>query len=144
MNPETILTHDEHCPYEGAAVPPIFQNSLFTFESWEAIDEAFSNRLEKFIYTRVKNPTVKEAQKKIAAIAGGSADWSADDQALIDLADLDPEAIEWARKQTPQTAKALRLDDPFEINQGHIERLAAGFVCGQPGQLVVPYLQVAG
>jgi hypothetical protein len=65
-------------------------------------------------------------------------------QALIDLADLDPEAIEWARKQTPQTSKALRLDDPFEVNQGHIERLAAGFVCGQPGQLLVPYLQVAG
>ena len=65
-------------------------------------------------------------------------------QALIDLADLDPATIDWARQQTPQTAKALRLDDPFEINQGHIERLAAGFVCGQPGQLVVPYLQVAG
>ena len=63
-------------------------------------------------------------------------------QALIDLADLDPAALDWARNQTPQTAKALRLDDPFEINQGHIERLAAGFVCGQPGQLVVPYLQV--
>ena len=47
-------------------------------------------------------------------------------------------------QQTPQTAKALRMDDPFEINQGHIERLAAGFICGQPGQLVVPYLQVAG
>ena len=46
--------------------------------------------------------------------------------------------------QTPQTGKALRLDAPFEINQGHIERLAAGFVCGQPGQLVVPYLQVVG
>jgi cystathionine beta-lyase len=71
MNPETILAHDEHCPYEGAAVPPIFQNSLFTFESWEAIDDAFSNRLEKFIYSRVKNPTVKETEKKIAAIAGG-------------------------------------------------------------------------
>jgi hypothetical protein len=65
-------------------------------------------------------------------------------QALIELAELDPAAIDWARQQTPQTAKALRLDDPFEINQSHIERLAAGFVCGQPGQLVVPYLQVAG
>jgi hypothetical protein len=65
-------------------------------------------------------------------------------QALADLADLDPAALDWARQQTPQTAKALRLDDPFEINQGHIERLAAGFLFGQPGQLVVPYLQVAG
>lgn len=65
-------------------------------------------------------------------------------QALLDLADLDPAAIDWARQQTPQTAKALRLDDPFEIHQGHIEKLAAGFLIGQPGQLVVPYLQVAG
>jgi hypothetical protein len=65
-------------------------------------------------------------------------------QALIDLADLDPAAIEWAKQQSPQTAKALRLDNPFELNQGHIELLAAGFVCGQPGQLVVPYVQVAG
>jgi len=45
-------------------------------------------------------------------------------QALLELAELDPEALDWARSQTPQTAKALRLDAPFEINQGHIERLA--------------------
>jgi hypothetical protein len=64
-------------------------------------------------------------------------------EALVDLAELDPTAIDWARQQTPQTAKALRMDDPFEINQGHIERLAAGFLCSTPGQLVVPYLQVA-
>ena len=36
------------------------------------------------------------------------------------------------------------LHNSFEINQGHIERLAAGFVCGKAGQFVVPYLQVAG
>ena len=65
-------------------------------------------------------------------------------QALIDLADLDPAAIKWARQQIPQTAKALRLEDPAEINQGHVEKLAAGFLCSQPGQLVVPYLQVMG
>ena len=65
-------------------------------------------------------------------------------QALIELAELDPAAIDWARQQTPQTAKALRLEDPAEIHQGHVEKLAAGFVCGQSGQLVVPYLQVAG
>ena len=65
-------------------------------------------------------------------------------QALIDFADLDPATIDWARQQTPQTAKALRLDDPAEIHRGHVEKLAAGFLCGQPGQLVVPYLQVVG
>ena len=46
-------------------------------------------------------------------------------------------------KQTPQPTKALRLDNPLEIHQGHLEKLAAGFLCSQPGQLVVPYLQVA-
>ncbi len=75
-----------------------------------------------------------------ATWALGAEQWP---QALIDLADLDPAALEWAHQQIPQTAKALRLEDPFEINQLHIERLAAGFVCGQAGQLVVPYLQVA-
>ena len=64
-------------------------------------------------------------------------------QALIDLAGLEPEAINWAMKQTPQPTKALRLDNPLEIHQGHLEKLAAGFLCSQPGQLVVPYLQVA-
>jgi hypothetical protein len=64
-------------------------------------------------------------------------------QALVELAELDSAAIDWAEQQTPQTAKALRLDDPFDIHQGHIERLAAGFLCGKPGQLVVPYLRVA-
>jgi hypothetical protein len=76
-----------------------------------------------------------------AAWSLGSEQWP---QALIDLAELDPAALDWARQQTPQTAKALRLDRPFELHQGHIERLAAGFVCGQPGQLVVPYVQVTG
>ena len=68
-------------------------------------------------------------------------------QALVDLADLDPAALDWARNQTPQTAKALRLDAPFEINQGHIERLAAGFVCDPMPSLtpaaLVQYLRSA-
>lgn len=65
-------------------------------------------------------------------------------KALIDLAGLDSSVLDWARQQTPQTAKALRLDDPAQISQAHIQQLAAGFVTGQPGQLVVPYMQVAG
>ncbi|WP_216905712.1 BrxE family protein [Synechococcus sp. CCY 0621] len=64
-------------------------------------------------------------------------------QALIDLAGLGADSLAWAREQTPQTAKALRLADRAEIHQGHLEKLAAGFLSSQPGQLVVPYLQVA-
>ena len=68
-NVETILCHDDAHPYEGAVVPPIFQNSLFTFPDWEAIDHAFEARQEHFIYSRGKNPTVDFAEKKLAEIA---------------------------------------------------------------------------
>ncbi|MEL6719986.1 MAG: aminotransferase class I/II-fold pyridoxal phosphate-dependent enzyme [Bacteroidota bacterium] len=70
---ETALSHfgEDRLAYEGAVVPPIFQNSLFTYESWEAIDEAFDNRTNSYIYSRGNNPTVRVAQEKIAKLAGG-------------------------------------------------------------------------
>lgn len=71
LNIETLLAHDENTDNMGAVVPPIFQNSLFTFDSWEDIDEAFDHRLDRFIYSRGKNPTVKIVEEKIAALAKG-------------------------------------------------------------------------
>ncbi|MCL2291249.1 MAG: PLP-dependent aspartate aminotransferase family protein [Bacteroidetes bacterium] len=68
-SPETLLCHDPDQKYEGAVVPPIFQNSLFTFPDWEAVDGAFDARQEHFIYSRGKNPTVDFAEKKLAEIA---------------------------------------------------------------------------
>jgi len=70
---ETQLSHfgENRAAYEGAVVPPIFQNSLFTYESWDAISEAFDDRVNSFIYSRGNNPTVKIAQEKIAKLAGG-------------------------------------------------------------------------
>lgn len=70
---ETDLSHhgEDRGAFAGAVVPPIFQNSLFTYESWEAISEAFDKRTESFIYSRGNNPTVKIAQEKIAKLAGG-------------------------------------------------------------------------
>ncbi|MEK6478991.1 aminotransferase class I/II-fold pyridoxal phosphate-dependent enzyme [Catalinimonas sp. 4WD22] len=69
---ETLLMHygEERSKYEGAVVPPIFQNSLFTFESWEAIDQAYEDRTSHFIYSRGKNPTTLIAERKLALLAG--------------------------------------------------------------------------
>ena len=69
---ETLLMHfgEERSAYEGAVVPPLFQNSLFTFESWEAIDAAFEDRTNHFIYSRGKNPTVQLTERKLALLAG--------------------------------------------------------------------------
>jgi hypothetical protein len=46
--------------------------------------------------------------------------------------------------QQAESPNYLRLEDPFNIIKGHLEKMAAGFLPSQPGQLVVPYLQVPG
>jgi len=68
---ETLLSHfgEDRTKYEGAVIPPIFQNSLFTFESWDAIDQAFDDRVENPIYSRGTNPTVRVVEKKLAKMA---------------------------------------------------------------------------
>ncbi len=76
MESEKIATIASHYgevrdEYQGAVVPPIFQNSLFTFPSWEAIDAAFSNPEQSYIYSRGNNPTVHVAERKLAKMAGG-------------------------------------------------------------------------
>ena len=73
FNMETMLAHyaEDRAAHCGAVVPPIFQNSLFTFESWDAIDEAFSDQDNHCIYSRGNNPSVLLAEKKIAKLAGG-------------------------------------------------------------------------
>lgn len=71
LKPETRLIHDEQKHAHGAVVPPISQNSLFTFDSWDEIDQAFDDRVESYIYTRGRNPTVKLVEEKLAVLAGG-------------------------------------------------------------------------
>ena len=67
----TILCHDHEKFTHGPVVPPIYQNSLFTFENWDAIDNAFDAKAESFLYSRLLNPTVQVAEKKIAEICSG-------------------------------------------------------------------------
>lgn len=70
---ETLLSHhgEDRELYRGAVVPPVFQNSLFTHESWESIDEAFDDRVDSLIYSRGHNPTVRMVEEKLAVLAGG-------------------------------------------------------------------------
>lgn len=69
----TKLVHDgdEYYKHEGAIVPPLYQNSLFAFETWDDIDKAFDNISDSFVYSRLMNPTVSIAEKKIAELCGG-------------------------------------------------------------------------
>ena len=61
-----IVTHvgDEYAEFMGAIVPPIFQNSLFLKPTpYNGIPEG-----NEFVYTRVNNPTIDIAERKIAAL----------------------------------------------------------------------------
>lgn len=68
---ETVCQHTaEDYRFEGAVVPPIFQTSLFTYETGEAFENRLSDEMT-WDYTRVSNPTTDIAEKKIAALEGG-------------------------------------------------------------------------
>ena len=73
LKDKTMLIHykEEREKYKGAVVPPIFQNSLFTFDGYEGIDDAFENPETANIYTRGNNPTVTMVEEKIAKLCGG-------------------------------------------------------------------------
>ena len=71
---ETIACHlgEDPAKQRGAVVPPIYQNSLFTFPNSEArMRRGADDGL--FDYTRVSNPTTEIAEVKIAAMEGGEA-----------------------------------------------------------------------
>lgn len=60
-----VCTHlaDEYDAFLGAIVPPLFQNSLFTRKKQN----------HGYVYSRINNPTLEIAEKKIAALEGGEA-----------------------------------------------------------------------
>lgn len=77
MRSETMLQHlgeDEHLL--GAVVPPIFQNSLFVFDTWEQFREAMDQQSDpsipgaRCIYSRMNNPTLDLVGQKLAALEG--------------------------------------------------------------------------
>ncbi len=65
--PEDICTHlgDEYDKFSGAIVPPIFQNSLFVLPT-----AANGVAPHGYSYSRVSNPTIDVAERKIAALEG--------------------------------------------------------------------------
>ena len=68
-----IITHYGENPeeYMNAVVPPIFMNSLHTFPTQEAFSNFNAEEEESYIYGRCSNPTVRFAEKKIAALENG-------------------------------------------------------------------------
>ena len=73
LEPDTLLAHDPDFP-EGAVVPPIFQSSLFTFPSYEAMRAAFAGRGASTPSTAASAiPTTAVFEAKMAALEGAEA-----------------------------------------------------------------------
>lgn len=55
----------------GAVAPPIFQNSLFVYPTFEKFSHALKKQMQNYIYMRGNNPTVEIAEQKIARLEKG-------------------------------------------------------------------------
>jgi len=66
-----IVAHDTANAYD-AVVPPIAQTSLFTFPSYDEMNETYKgNRTTRWTYSRGLNPTVRHFETMLAALEGG-------------------------------------------------------------------------
>ncbi|MFB4167353.1 trans-sulfuration enzyme family protein [Virgibacillus sp. JSM 102003] len=70
---EQIVTHlgDDYKKFHGAVVPPIYENSLFIYETFEEFTEAMESEHSNYLYWRGTNPTVEIAEQKIALLEKG-------------------------------------------------------------------------
>lgn len=72
VSEETMLVHDEQHS-EGAASPPIYQTSLFTFDSYQSMVDRFRGDSSRPVYSRIDNPTVSVLLDKICRLEDGEA-----------------------------------------------------------------------
>ncbi|MCD9025482.1 trans-sulfuration enzyme family protein [Cohnella silvisoli] len=69
---QTMLAHYGDETFHGAVVPPVFINTLFAFDSYEAFQRSQWEK-EAYYYSRVSNPTQQIAERKLAALERGEA-----------------------------------------------------------------------
>jgi cystathionine beta-lyase/cystathionine gamma-synthase len=62
---------DDRERFNGAVVPPIFQNTLFTYKTFDQLAEAVKDEQSHYVYSRGSNPTVEIVEKKMAALERG-------------------------------------------------------------------------
>ncbi|CAH0120691.1 L-alanine/L-glutamate racemase [Paenibacillus sp. CECT 9249] len=69
---QTIVAHDEHDErHQGAVTKPIYQNSLFTFNSYTTFLASMKEEINASVYSRGTNPTVSELEMRLAKLEGG-------------------------------------------------------------------------
>jgi len=54
----------------GSPSPPVYRTSLFTFPNVASLEAAFRGERERYLYSRVSNPTVRALEEKVALLEG--------------------------------------------------------------------------
>lgn len=68
----SIVAHDAHDDrHHGAISVPIYQTSLFSFDTYEQFNLARLDEQENFVYSRGNNPTVRYLEDKLALLEQG-------------------------------------------------------------------------
>jgi len=70
LSDDTVLAHDQRHS-KGAVAPPIYQTSLFAFESYQSMVDRFRGTSSQPLYSRVDNPTVSVLLDKMCQLEGG-------------------------------------------------------------------------
>lgn len=67
-----ILLHlgEESTPHHAIS-PPIFQTSIFSFDSFDTYQQALHQETRNYLYTRGNNPTVNLVEMKVATLEHG-------------------------------------------------------------------------
>ncbi len=66
-----IHTCQDPSHWEGATLPPIFQNTAHIHETAEGLSDTFAGKTGQHIYARLSNPTNKVLENKLTALEGG-------------------------------------------------------------------------
>jgi len=72
LRPATLAVHAgaRLDPATASPTPPIYRTAAFAFSSVEEMEETFAGRRHRYIYSRYSNPTVAEAEERLAALEG--------------------------------------------------------------------------
>ncbi|GHH97311.1 methionine gamma-lyase [Neobacillus kokaensis] len=70
---EVIHTGYQEEQFHGSLVPPLYQSSTFTFANAEQGEKRFAGLEDGYIYSRLRNPTVKILEDRVAALEKGEA-----------------------------------------------------------------------
>ncbi|MEV4805225.1 PLP-dependent aspartate aminotransferase family protein [Nonomuraea sp. NPDC049421] len=115
----------------GAVNPPVFENSLFTFETAEELGAAVKDEDERYVYWRGTNPTVDLAQRKLAALERGErakcfgSGMGAISATISSLVSAGDHVLVLGAIYGP-TTQFLRYLEKFGVSHTHVDDLAAG------------------